>query len=145
MTSAELESNFLNFVAKQQSILAKKGNDYSNQDRLSNFKMVGSINDLSPQRVISILIGIKVTRLGNLLANGATPENESLRDTVLDLANYLFLADCALSELENENFIANLNKTPTVIVDNTNLSALNGLGKTTETITSFTSTNQFNG
>jgi hypothetical protein len=34
----------------------------------------------------------KLSRINHLVDNGATPENESLRDSFLDLANYSVIA-----------------------------------------------------
>lgn len=80
--------------------IESKGADYANEDKLSNFKLVGLICGLPTRIVILVLIAIKVVRLGNLMASGKKPNNESISDSLLDLSNYAFLEDCALYEDE---------------------------------------------
>ncbi len=40
----------------------------------------------------------KISRINNLIDSGATPENESLKDSFLDLANYSIIAMMVLDE-----------------------------------------------
>lgn len=75
-----------------------KGDDYANDDRLSNFKLAGSIVGLSASQNCLSLIATKVARLGVLLKS-RNPKNESIDDSILDLINYGIL----LSMLESEN------------------------------------------
>lgn len=88
-------------VAKMRDILLSKGDDYANEDRLSNFKLVGQICGLTPQQVCLVFMATKVVRLGNLAASGAGPKNESIYDSVLDLGNYNMLFDM----INTEDFI----------------------------------------
>ena len=76
-----------------------KGNDYANEDRLSNFKLAGSICGLTPEQNCLSLIATKVARLGVLLG-GKEPSNESIDDSLLDLANYAVLLACLREEKE---------------------------------------------
>lgn len=91
MTLAEQVSHFKEMTSKMETILLKKGNDYANEDRLSNFKLAGSICGLTAEQSCLSLIATKVARLGNLLGSGKRPDNESIQDSVLDLANYSIL------------------------------------------------------
>lgn len=99
MTHKEQQEHFERMVAKIGETMFKKGNDYADFDRLSNFKRAGEICGLSAEQQCLSLIATKVARLGVLLA-GKTPNNESIRDSVLDLATYSFLLDMILSEDE---------------------------------------------
>lgn len=99
MILEEQLKHFDDFTKKQTDILFKKGNDYANSDRLSNFKLAGNICQLSPAQQILSLIATKVARLGVLLT-GKTPNHESIRDSVIDLANYAVLMDAILEEEE---------------------------------------------
>jgi len=45
-----------------------------------------------PLNGLRVRIFDKVSRINNLIDTGATPENESLRDSFLDLANYGVIA-----------------------------------------------------
>jgi hypothetical protein len=40
----------------------------------------------------------KLSRINHLIDSGATPENESLRDSFLDLANYSIIAMMVLDD-----------------------------------------------
>jgi hypothetical protein len=81
---------FNHFTELMENTLIKKGNDYANEDRLSNFKLAGSVCGLSAEQNCLSLIATKVARLGVLLKTN-TPNNESIEDSVLDLACYATL------------------------------------------------------
>ena len=100
MTQSEKEVYFEIFVETQKSILLKKSQDYANKDVLSNFKLAGNICGISPEKNCLSLIATKVARLGVLL-NGKTPKNESIKDSILDLANYTVLLNMLVIESEN--------------------------------------------
>lgn len=78
-------------VEQMRSIMFKKGNDYANADRLSNFKLAGSISGLNAELNCLNLIATKVARLGVLLHTTGEPNNESIEDSLIDLANYALL------------------------------------------------------
>lgn len=86
-----------NFCEKMKSTILGKGNDYANADRLSNFKLAGAICGLAPEQNCLSMIATKVARLGVLLG-GKTPNNESIEDSLLDLANYAVLLGCIRDE-----------------------------------------------
>lgn len=89
---------FADFVRKMEDIMFKKGNDYANEDRLSNFKLAGAISGGSAELNCLNLIATKTARLGVLLNTGKKPDNESISDTILDLANYGVLLATILGE-----------------------------------------------
>lgn len=100
MTQSEKEVYFEIFVETQKSVLLKKSQDYANKDVLSNFKFAGNICGISPEKNCLSLIATKVARLGVLL-NGKIPKNESIKDSILDLANYAVLLNMLVIESEN--------------------------------------------
>lgn len=67
-----------------EDTLVKKQNDYgpTNISRSPG----GPLNGLR------VRIHDKVSRINHLIDSGATPENESLKDSFLDLANYSIIA-----------------------------------------------------
>lgn len=75
------------------AILAKKKSDYSTGDDFWNFEFAADTmgGDASPSDVMRALIGIKLGRIQNLLAEGSDPENESLLDSFRDLAGYAII------------------------------------------------------
>ena len=98
MTKQEQETHFNEFVEKMRNTLLVKGDDYANSDRLSNFKLSGSICGLNAELNCLSLIATKVARLGVLLNSHKKPNNESVDDSVLDLANYAMLLSMILKE-----------------------------------------------
>jgi len=97
MKQPDLSKLFDEFTAKQKETLIKKNNDYADTDALSNFKLGGQITGVGPVKDCLVLIATKVARLGNL-TSGKTPNNESIADSVLDLANYAFLLHAILKD-----------------------------------------------
>jgi hypothetical protein len=97
MTKQEQIKHFDQIVAEARNILLTKGDDYSGDDRLSNFKLVASMTKTTPEKVALMFIATKVARLGELL-NGKTPKNESIKDSITDLINYAILLDMILSD-----------------------------------------------
>lgn len=97
MNIKEQEIALTEIVDQIKQTMFKKGNDYANEDRLSNFKLAGSIVGLSASQNCLSLIATKVARLGVLL-KGSEPNNESIDDSILDLICY----SCLLSMIESE-------------------------------------------
>ncbi len=94
------------FLAKVYNIeiarieaLNSKGHDYSTDDTLSNFKRMAKLCEIlnidvqrSPADCARYLMILKVDRWCNLVGSGKKPKNESIKDTVIDLHNYVDLA-----------------------------------------------------
>jgi len=91
MNQTQQESHFNEIIGKMRSIMLSKGNDYANEDRLSNFKLAGSICGLAPEQNCLSLIATKVARLGVLLKSNKEANNESIEDSLVDMANYTLL------------------------------------------------------
>lgn len=79
--------------------LIDKGHDYATDDVLSNFKrmcMLCKLLNIKPERspadCARYLMMLKVDRWCNLVGSGKKPKNESIKDTVIDLHNYVDLA-----------------------------------------------------
>ena len=91
MTKQEQQQFFDEYVNKMREVLLNKGDDYANADRLSNFKLAGLIAGGNAKTNCLNLIATKVARLGVLLNSNDEPKNESVSDSILDLANYSML------------------------------------------------------
>lgn len=80
---------------EQRRILSSKSNDYAGEDLLSNFRLAGMITNQTSKNPDAInclnMIGNKVARLGQLLNSDKSAQNESIQDSVIDLANYTAL------------------------------------------------------
>lgn len=67
---------------------------------------------VSPELSIAVRLNDKLARLAHLVQNGATPENESLKDTARDIVGYglvlnMVLDGTFLLPLENKNETVN--------------------------------------
>ena len=100
MTHPEQTTLLAEFYAEKKNVLKLKGEDYANEDVLSNFKSAGANIGISPEVQCLSLIATKVARLGNLLS-GKKPNNESIADSILDLSNYTDLLYCLVNEKTN--------------------------------------------
>lgn len=104
MTLQEQKQMLEIFTEKMRETVLKKGDDYAGQtDRLQNFKLAGNIAGDDATKNCLHAISTKVARLSQLLNSGSEPKNESVEDTLLDLANYSFLMACIRSEGEVED------------------------------------------
>ena len=100
MTPEDANRHFETFVVKQTHIMKSKQEDYAEEgDILSNFKLSAGAVGITPEQQCLSLIATKVVRLGVLLKSG-TPNNESIKDSVIDMANYTVKLDQLLSEGE---------------------------------------------
>ena len=83
--------DFISFIETTQQqeiqVLKNKANDYANQDIFSNFKKTADMIGLEPDKVFQMLLAIKLCRIVEL-TSGKEAKNESLDDTMLDMANY---------------------------------------------------------
>lgn len=103
MTLQEQEAAFDKIILEMREIIFKKGNDYANADRLSNFKLAGNICGLDAEINCLSLIATKVARLGVLLNSDSKPNNESVNDSLIDLANYAVLLHMIRNEPKETN------------------------------------------
>ena len=83
------------FTKKMEDVMISKSGDYATEDTLSNFKLVSQIVGIPIEKVIMVFIATKTVRLGNLQG---TPNNESIEDNSVDLANYSVLLDMVRNE-----------------------------------------------
>jgi hypothetical protein len=73
-----------NKFVEAQGLLLKKHKDYGPKNI--------SQSPGSPINGLRVRMHDKLARINHLYDNGATPENESLRDSFIDLANYSIIA-----------------------------------------------------
>lgn len=74
---------------RMKELLDRKSEDYSDQsDLFSNFFKTGAMTGLGTEASFKLLIATKVARVMELTGSSREPSNESVDDTILDLANY---------------------------------------------------------
>ena len=89
---------FSETLEKMKVIHIAKSHDYADKDNpLSNFDvstfMLGQFKNPRDQSFIWP-IATKLARLSTLLNSGSTPANESIMDSLIDIANYVILWKC---------------------------------------------------
>jgi hypothetical protein len=97
MKLQEQQQHFKELTKLMEHTLFSKGDDYANADRLSNFKLSGAISGTNARQIALDLIAVKVSRLGNLFHSDKV-NNESISDSILDLANYSILLHMIVNE-----------------------------------------------
>jgi hypothetical protein len=84
----EISKDFLQAVSKvyteAEELLVSKHRDYGPKN------ISGSPG--GPLNGLRVRMHDKLARINNLIDSGATPENESLRDSFIDMANYALIA-----------------------------------------------------
>ena len=84
----EINKEFLQAVSKvyteAEDLLVSKHRDYGPKN------ISGSPG--GPLNGLRVRMHDKLARINNLIDSGATPENESLRDSFIDMANYALIA-----------------------------------------------------
>lgn len=86
---------FTSLLKTMSDMHERKNSDYSEEGNpYSNFELSGGLATkfTNPADVsFAVLLGVKMARLQELLGKGKTPKNESVQDTLLDLAVYAAL------------------------------------------------------
>lgn len=98
MNKEQQVQHFRTMADKMEEIIIAKWDDYSWADRLSNFKKVWAMCGLSPELVSLVMVATKVARLWTLLNSPESPRNESIQDSIIDLANYSCLLSMVVAE-----------------------------------------------
>ena len=84
MEKTEFEKAVSRKYIEAEDLLLRKHRDYGPKNISAS--PGGAINGLR------VRIHDKLARINNLYDSGATPENESLRDSFIDMANYAIIA-----------------------------------------------------
>jgi len=99
MNPSELAQMIHDMDEERLEVFINKSADYANEDALANFKRMHilcaamNINTTeSPTDCALFLVMLKLDRWQNLRNKQAKPKNEAVKDTILDLHNYIDLA-----------------------------------------------------
>lgn len=99
---------FLDFIKSKQedglALINSKSADYAGEDKpFKNFDNVETICNIPSEVGILVRMSDKITRIGNLLNKEADVNNESIEDTLLDLANYAYILLAKIYGKEQKN------------------------------------------
>lgn len=99
MNRAEFTEIYNATHEQRSKLMLGKAEDYANTDVLANFKRMSIICETlninpgkSPTDCAMFLMLLKIDRWCNLRNKGTEPQNESVKDTINDLHNYIDLA-----------------------------------------------------
>ena len=88
MNLKERRNKCTDFFNECLGVADTKGHDYSKEeDAFSNFKKIADMLDVPISKVLLFFIACKVARLVEL--QDKEPNHESIKDTYIDLANYI--------------------------------------------------------
>lgn len=109
LTQKEFNKLVKEYLARIEKTLLDKGHDYTNVDPVENFKLLQNYPKGIPPTVAALFeISVKHNRLKNLVLSDKIPKNESVDDTILDLACYAILMHVIRAE-EEKSPTKNLN------------------------------------
>jgi len=82
---------------KMVDIAVKKNQDYSGAEPFQHFMLVERLGVTSAEKGIVVRMCDKVSRIANLLEKDAAVVDESIQDTLLDLANYALILEALIN------------------------------------------------
>lgn len=92
---------FSTTLKQMEKLHIKKNDDYANNDNpFFNFDEITKMTSLfknERDKTFAHFIANKFSRLANLLNSDKEPNNESIQDSLVDLANYAILWKCDIS------------------------------------------------
>jgi len=96
-----LIENYEKYQKQMHDILKRKNSDYAGTaDTYANFMYCEKLGLCSTETGIMVRISDKMTRISNLLKQDAQVKEESIKDTLLDMANYAMIL---ASYIEDKN------------------------------------------
>lgn len=112
MHRAEFTDNFGKTLESMFNIMKTKNKDYStDSDPFSNFWLVESLWVTSTEKGILVRLLDKISRISNLIDNEANVKDESISDTLIDLANYAVILKIYINNKQKYNNESVRNKT----------------------------------
>ena len=98
--------SYWEFLKKKQeegfALMEMKNADYADENPFKNFDNVETTCNISSEKGILVRMSDKMTRIGNLLDKESSVVEESIEDTLLDLANYSYILLARINERKNE-------------------------------------------
>jgi len=79
--------------------LNRKSTIYSSQDdRLSNFKDVASMNQITPQNALWSMVSKHIIAVRDMILSGSIPTEQWIEEYLGDIHNYMFLLEAIWRE-----------------------------------------------
>ena len=103
MTNKEYLKETEDNMKKGLGIMKAKSADYAGDiNPFKNFDSVETICNISSENGILVRMCDKMTRIGNLINKDAKVKDESIEDTLLDLANYSYILLARIKARKND-------------------------------------------
>lgn len=101
MNQAEFEAIINNRHSQNLNIMTAKGEVYSHrQDRLSNFKNVSAMNQVTPQDALWSMVSKHIIATKDMVISGETPTEKWIAEYLGDIHNYLYLLEAIWNEAQ---------------------------------------------
>ena len=108
MNKQEFLQSIKNFFEDAYSTIEKKNHDYGgDEDLYKNFN-ASSFVGVSPEKAIMVRMLDKISRVSTLLDKEAKVKEESMDDTLMDLANYASILNTRTKNREARKELMNL-------------------------------------
>lgn len=89
MNRVEFKEAFADILISMNTIMEAKNGDYATDSNpFSNFKLVEDLWIASAEQAILVRMSDKFARIANLIDKEAKVKDETIEDTLIDLANY---------------------------------------------------------
>lgn len=94
MNQVEFEDIINNRYSHNLDTMTAKGKVYSRQqDRLSNFKDTGAMNQVTPQDALWGMVSKHIIATKDMVKSGETPTEKWIAEYLGDIHNYLYLLE----------------------------------------------------
>lgn len=101
MTNEEFQIEVEKAFLRSKQILNKKEKEYSDgRDRLCQFKIVGTFNDVPPTEALWGMASKHISSIASMVKYPSSYNLKQWREKLNDLRNYTFLLDALLIDLD---------------------------------------------
>jgi len=98
MNATRLKKLLEEMIQHEETVLTDKGTDYaSNEDRLSNFKVLADLLGLTPIQVWGVYCFKHLLAVASYVRNGQV-ESEPIEERITDVRNYMVLGNALIAE-----------------------------------------------
>ena len=83
---------------EERAVAQSKGKEYTQGDRLDNFKRIAKELDLDPKKVLYVYMKKHWDSITGFVKNNQTYSTEAIEGRIMDARVYLFLLRCLIEE-----------------------------------------------
>lgn len=98
MKSEDFDEIFIDQIRQCEKMLTRKGNEYADEDRLSNFKKAACLQNTTPKNALGGMFAKHVVSIFDLIKENDPAPMEIWDEKIGDALNYLFLLKAVVIE-----------------------------------------------